>query len=174
MVAYLFRMGVAIPGRLASSLMDSTIEPNYQDPNNPVPAYGMPVVMNAAGTGVNPVSSVTTAAQIYGLLLQPYPEQAAASSGNYGAQTLGTPVTPPTQGVLPILKRGRAGVAVNSGSAAAAIRGGQAHVWIAATAAGHTQGQIEATESPGNTIALPAYFEGPCDSNGYNDIAWNL
>lgn len=173
MTAYLYRMGVGIPGDVNRVDSGMTIEAQAADPLDPIPAYGVPVVMNAAGSGVGPVDAADAAADLYGVLVRTFPGQSNPPNA-FGAQQLLTDTSvPPTQGTLDVLRRGYIAVKLNTGSPAP-LKGQPAFVWVAATAAGHVQGQFEAAASGGNTVAAPATFMGPADANGVTEIAWNL
>jgi hypothetical protein len=172
MVAFLYRMGNAIAGDYNREAAGGTIEPGVADPANPIAAYGLPVVLDTAGT--RGVQTGDTAVNLYGVIVRPYPTQATPPATLGAQQLLSTPAVPPTQGTIDILRRGYVGVAVNSGSASSAVKGSAVYIWTAATTTGHTEGGFEAASSGGNTIAAPATFMGPVDSNNLTELAWNI
>ncbi len=174
MTSFLTRMGAGFPGDVNRSNAGQTITPEAADPSHPIPAYGVPVALNATGSGVRPLVATDTSASIFGLLVREFPVQSMPPN-NFGAgQSLTVPAVPPTQGALSVMRRGFMVVNVNASSSAAAAKGGQVYVWTAATTTGHVQGNFEATASPGNTIVAPALFRGAVDSSGNTEIEFNL
>lgn len=174
MVSFLYRTGNGFAGDVNRTASGQTITPEAADPSLPIAAYGVPVAFNTAGTGVRPLAAADTTDDVIGILVRPFPGQAMPPN-TYGAgQALSVAAVPPTQGPLSVMRRGFIEVAVNSGSSAAAAKGQPVYAWTAATAVGHTQGGIEATSSPGNTIALPALFRGPVDGSNVTEIEYNL
>lgn len=174
MVSFTYRMGAGFPGDYNRTAAAQTITPEAANPSYPIPAYGYPVANIGGSSGMRPLTATDTTANFYGFLTRPFPEQAMPPN-TYGAgQTLSSVPVPPTQGPLSVMRRGFMVVAVNAASAAAAAKGGQVYAWIAATSGSHIQGGLEATASPGNTIALPALFRGPVDSTDATEIEINL
>lgn len=163
MVAYTYRMPAGIPGD-ANRSQSLTIEPQYYDPANPCGSYGIPVVRTA--NGIRPVQASDTLAEIYGLLVRPYP-----TTGGNPSDPLGTS-TPPTSGQCDVLKRGYMVVKLNGSTAAAAD--GVVYVRVATPGSGKPVGGIEAAADSTNTVALNAYFMGAADANGNVEIAYNL
>ena len=174
MTSFTYRMGAGFPGDYNRTASGQTITPEAANATYPIPAYGVPVKYVSGGTAVGPLVATDTTANVIGILMRPFPEQAMPPN-TYGAgQSLSTAPVPPTQGPLSVMRRGFCVVNVNSGSSAAAAKGQPVYAWTAATTAGHTQGNIEATASAGNTIALPALFRGPVDASGNTEIEYNL
>jgi hypothetical protein len=163
--AYTFRMPAGFAGDLQRAEV-ATIETQLIDSATPPTAFGVAVKLVAGK--IQPINlAADTAALVYGINLRPYPIQ-----GN-GTDPLGTS-TPPTSGVVDVLKRGYVDVAL--GGTAAAAKGGTVYVRVAAAAAGKPLGGFEAAADGTNTIALPAntYFTGPADAYGITEIAFNI
>ena len=164
-VAYPYRM----PGGFAGAVNRShpaSIEPGLNDATNPVPGYGLAVMVN---TAANTIRSLLAADQaltdIYGVSVRPYPTQ----------QMTGGPSAPFGNGVpsqvqpIDVLKSGYIMVPVVGNP----TKGGQVHVWAAASAGQHVLGGFEAAASGGNTIDLPVNsytFNGPPDANGICEL----
>ena len=103
MVAFTFTMPGGIPGDLQRAESGFTAEPAPIDYLSPPTSYGIPVVVDATNLGVRGLINTDTAA--YGVILRPYPLQAATASGFSGAVALGGGSTPPTKGICDVLKR---------------------------------------------------------------------
>lgn len=175
MVSYAYRMGAGFPGDYNRTAAGQTITPEAANPSLPIPAYGMPVAYSVGGGSVRPITAGDTSAVVIGLLMRDFPSQAMPPNTYGAAQALSSIPVPPTQGPLSVMRRGFAVVNVNSGSSAAAVKGNPVFIWTAAASAGHIQGGLEATESPGNTILFPGVnFRGPVDSSGNTEVEINL
>ena len=174
MTSFLTRMGVGFPGAVNRSNAGQTITPESANPTYPIPAYGVPIALVSGGSGLRPLTAADTTASIYGWLVREYPAEAMPPNTYGAAQALGVGAVPPVQGPLSAMRRGFMVVNVNSGSMASAVKGGQVYVWTAATTTGHVQGNVEAVNSPGNTIVAPALFRGPVDASGSTEIEINL
>ena len=168
MVAFTFSMPGGIPGDLQRAESGFTTEPAPIDYASPPTAYGIPVVVDATNLGVRGMINTDTVA--YGVLVRPFPLQAATASGFSGAVALGGGSVPPTKGVADVLKRGYITVTTQG----TPVKGGTVYIWTAASSAPHVQGGFEASSSGGNTITAPAYFMGAADANGNVEIAWNI
>ena len=168
MVAFTFTMPGGIPGDLQRAESGFTAEPAPIEYLSPPTSYGIPVVVDATNLGVRGLINTDTAA--YGVILRPYPLQAATASGFSGAVALGGGSTPPTKGICDVLKRGYVTISVVGTPA----KGGTVYIWTAASSGSHIQGGFEAASSGGNTISAPAYFMGAADTNGNVEIAWNI
>jgi hypothetical protein len=163
--AYQFRMPAGFAGDLQRAEV-ATIETQLIDSAAPPTVFGVAVKLVAGK--VQPISlSGDTAAGVIGVNLRPYPIQ-----GN-GTDPLGTS-TPPTSGVVDVLKRGYAMVSL--GGVAAAAKGGTVYVRVATPSGGKPLGGFEAAADSTNTIALPSnwYFTGPADAYGITEIAVNI
>lgn len=163
--AYQFRMPAGFAGDLQRAEV-ATIETQQIDSSAPPTSFG--VAVKFVSGKVQPINnSADTAAAVIGVNLRPYPIQ-----GN-GTDPLGTS-TPPTSGVVDVLKRGY--VMVSLGGTTAAAKGGTVYVRVAAAASGKPLGGFEAAADSTNTIALPSnwYFTGPADAYGITEIAVNI
>jgi hypothetical protein len=167
-------MFCGFPGDVNRSNAGMTVTPESANPSYPIPAFGVPVAIITGGSGVRPLTAADTTGSIYGWLVREYPNQAMPPNTYGAAQALGVGAVPNTQGPLSVMRRGFMTVNVNAGSMGSAVKGGQVFVWTAATTTGHVQGNVEAVNSPGNTIAAPALFRGPVDSNGNTEIEINI
>lgn len=175
MVAFLYRMGETIPGDVVSSAFDFTPDTDFFDPTLPIPAYGMPVKLNATGTGIAPITVGDVTAAVWGILMRPFPMQQPTAAGNYGQQQLTDATTPPTKGVANVLRRGKIGVNVNSATRSGIIKGGPVYIWTAVASAGHIQGQFEGSTPGGSGFLLVgATYDGPPDSNGNTVVNFNM
>ncbi len=174
MTSFLTRMGAGFPGDVNRTNAGQTVTPEAANPSYPIPAYGVPVAIISGGSGVRPIVAADGPGNIAGVLTREFPAQAMPPNSFGAAQALTVSPVPPTQGSLSVLRRGFIVVNVNAGSMAAAVKGGAAFIWTAATTTGHTQGNWEATASAGNTIAAPAFFRGPVDSSGNTEIEFNI
>jgi hypothetical protein len=170
-VAYTYRMPAGIAGEVSRfNVLGTTITPEQQNTTTPVTAYGVPVVVNA--NGVRPIAATDTTDVTVGFSVRPFP------TGDIGvAFTMGTvpygPGTPPTNGILNVLRRGF--INVKLGGSAAAVKGGGVFVWYAASTGSHVQGQVEAATTAGSTFQITnASFMGAADSNGVTEIAYHV
>ncbi|MDM8357483.1 structural cement protein Gp24 [Pandoraea communis] len=163
--AYQFRMPAGFAGDLQRAEV-ATIETQLIDASAPPAAFGLPVKLVSGK--VQPINlAADTAAVVYGVNIRAYPIQ-----GN-GTDPLGTS-TPPTSGVVDVLKRGYINVAL--GGTASATKNGTVYVRVAGAASGKPLGGFEAAADSTNTVAMPAswYFTGPADANGITEIAVNI
>lgn len=160
MVAYLYRMPSGIPGDV-SRKSHSTTEAALMGATA-FAGYGL-FAKIVAGKLV-PIGAGDTAADVYGLLVRSYPVQG-------GDSALGSS-TPPTSGMVDVLRRGYMTVKSNAGTAAL---NGQVYVRVATPAAGKPIGGIEAAADGGNTIAITgARFMHAADAQGNVEIAYNI
>jgi hypothetical protein len=159
--AILYRMPSGIAGDVTRQ-SQSTIEPAHL---GAVPFDGFGLFAKVVSGGkVEPLGAGDTAAQAYGLLVRSFP----TTSSN---DPLGTS-TPPTKGVVDVLRRGYMTVKNNAGAAALA---GQVYVRVANPATGKPIGGIEAVADGANTIAIDgAIFMHPADAAGNVEIAFNI
>lgn len=160
MVAYLYRMPSGIAGDVTRK-SHSTIEAQTLG----VTAFaGYGLFAKVASGKLEPVGAGDTAADVYGLLVRSFPTQG-------GGSALGT-ATPPTTGVVDVLRRGYITVKSNAGTAAL---NGQVYVRVASAAAGKPIGGIEAAADGANTIAISgARFMQAADAQGNVEIAYNI
>lgn len=172
-VAYAYRMPAGFPGDV-NRTHPANILPVQILSSNPPTLYGQLVVRDVSGNGVRPLGAGDTAPNplLLGVTVRPFPTQQAAAT-NYGAAPIG-PVAPPTSGEIDMLASGLIMVQMNT-SAGAVINGGSVYIWVAATSGGHVQGGYESVATGGSTILLPdAYYNGPADSGGVTELAFNL
>lgn len=191
MTAIQFRMPAGIPGelnRIWACIVETQVITPFGTTGAPT-AYGVPLVIDATagnvgnmrtlltadGTsfamGGNTVTNIASTAlglagfYPYGILCRPFPT--GGSQDPVGVST------PPPNGACDVLKSGYINVLL-SGNAAAA-KGGQVYIWIAAPTGTHILGGWEAAASAGNAILVPGtYFMGPADSGGQTEIAFNV
>lgn len=171
MVAYQYRMPAGIPGE-NSRPAQSTVEPANVTPNGTTgapTAYGVPMVIDATTGNARTIAAGGSDAAVNvlagGLLVRPFPTGATQDA-------LGTS-TPPTSGVIDLMKRGYMTVLL-SGSTAS-VKGGQVYIWSAAASGAHIVGGFEASNPGGSGFALTgAFFEGAADANGNVEISYNL
>lgn len=155
--AYLYRMPSGIAGDVTRK-SDSTVEPNLLGADA---AFGAAVKLSAGK--VVPIEAADAASSVYGFLTRPFPNQGGVigltSDGKLRAGN-----------ACDVLRRGYISVSLARGTAA---KGGQVHLRIAA-AAGKLVGELEAAAVADETVALPATFMGPADSDGNVEIAYNI
>ena len=170
-VAFLFRMGAGNPGDVNRS-HPASIEGALQHATTPVLGFGHACVIDTTTQTVRRAAAGDTEiTDVYGFSVRPYPTQSAAG-GAYGAETLGS-ATPPA-GPIDVLRAGYIMSKLPS-DAAAAKKGGQVFIWVAASSGTHTQGGVEMVASAGNTAALAkATFNGTQDSTGVVEVAYNI
>lgn len=162
MVAYLYRGPVSIPGAITREPESATVEDRVVDSTTYPTAFGVPV--KVVSGKIQPVASGDAATVIYGMLVRSFPDGASFDA-------LGTS-TPPTKGIVPVLKRGYIGVHVNAGTASLYST---VYVRVANAATGKPIGGIEAAADSSNTVIMSgAYFTGAADSSGYGEIAFNI
>jgi len=175
--AFTFRMGAGFPGDVNRS-HPMTIEPALNDVTNPVLAYGLACLADAAAP--NAVRSILATdsgiTAIYGVAVRPFPIQGTAATAQpFGAAGFGATQGPAAQLPIDVLKGGYIMVQLNG--ATAAVKGGQVYVYVAASGGGHVQGGFEAAAGA-NLIDLDAtgsriYFNGPADATGIVELVFN-
>lgn len=137
-------------GMLTRGYYDNTTEIKVNDGTTPVKAFGVPVKLNAAGTGVTPVAAA--ADKVYGFAVRVYGQASLDKDGaSYQEQKIVT-----------VLRRGYIAVANVDGTAAP---GGQVYLT--------TSGGLSAT-STSNTALTGAVFAGTKDADGLVEIAYNI
>jgi len=167
-VAFTYRMGAGFAGDV-NRTHPASIEPVLTNATNPPTRYGDPVIVDTATNTIRKLIATDTAVtKIYGILVRPFPVQAASSSGNYGAQSLGNAVPPlGVQVVQDVLREGY-GLAQVVGSP---TKQGAVFIWIAASSGNHVQSGFEASATGGSTIAITnAWFNGPPDASGVTEV----
>ena len=172
-IAFTFRMGAGFAGDV-NRTHPVSIEPALIDVNSPPTTYGQPVLVDATTQGVRPFAAgdqSNTVAAGYGLTVRPYPTQQSSGS-NFGAAAIGT-ATPPTSGVLDVLRSGYINVNVPNGGST--VKGAPVYVWAAASSGNHVLGGIEAAYTAGSTTQLlNATFQGALDASNNVEIAFNI
>lgn len=162
MVAFLLRAPAGIPGDVSRDKHGATIESLPVDTTNYPTVFGVPVKI--ASGKVRTIATGDAATVIYGILVRTFPDGASLDG-------LGTS-TPPTKGLVNVLKRGYVNVKVNAGTASL---GSAVYVRVDTPASGKPVGGIEAAADSSNTVVMAgAYFTGAADSNGLCEIAFNL
>ena len=128
-----FRMNAGVPGDVTRS-HSSTIEPQILDTTNPPTAYGLPVVIDASSFGIRHVEASDLSPVIVGFNVRPFP-----TTGN-GTDGLGVS-TPPTSGIVNVLRRGYINVKVLAGTP---TKGSPVYTRIAAATGSEFVGDVEA------------------------------
>lgn len=136
-------------GELTRGYFDNTTEVLQNDATTPVAAFGIPVKLNAAGTGVTPTAATGDA--VYGFSVRQYGQTIRNEDGD-DVQDMG---------FVTVLKRGYIAVALSTGT----VKRGD-KVYIGAS------GEITATAAS-NTVLDGAYFMGPAEG-GLVEIAFNI
>lgn len=168
-VAFPYRSNAGFPGRV-NRTHPADIVPYLNDGTTPVLLYGLGCVVSGSNTVRGYESGDTTAGAFFGVSVQPFPYQAATGT-NFGGAAFGPSVPVPLL-PLDVLKSGFIMVTVNGSP----ILGGAVDVWFAASSGAHVQGGFEATHTGGSSVTLTSntYFNGPPDSNGNVELAFNL
>lgn len=160
MVAYTSRVPAGFAGTISRS--DSlTVEQQIIDSGTPPTAYGRFVKLVSGK--VQPIASGDAATVVYGLAVRPYPAQSTTNA-------LGVS-TPPTSGIIDVLKRGYMSVPLDNGTAS---KGAAVYVRVTVNG-GLAVGNIEtASDSAKCVVVAGAYFTGPADANGIVEVAYNI
>lgn len=170
--AFLYRMPAGFPGDV-NRAHPASVEPNVNDPTNPVTAFGVPVVANGSANTVRTMISTDTAVTaVYGFAVRSFPYQQSTTSSAYGGIGFGAGAVPAGQ-PLDVLRAGYIMSSLNTGTA---TKGGAVFVWVAATSGVHIQGGLEIASSAGNTASLDPtkyQFNGPADANGVVEVSVN-
>lgn len=167
--AILYRMPSGIPGALSRGADNCTIESGIYDGTTPPTAFGIPI-KHVSGK-VQPIAAGDVIANVVkGFLVRPYPIQGASS------EAMGT-ATPNSATMANEMKRGYMTVKVNA-SLPAAVPAKDGVVYCRKTDHGAGEypiGGIESDADGGKCEAVPnCYFEGPMDSSGNCEIAYNI
>ena len=163
MVAFLKRMPHGIPGDVTRQ-SQAVIQAGVLNAALPFAGYGL-FGKNASGKFV-PVTTGDDAADVYGILVRPYPTTGANASDPLGESV------PPTTGVCDVMRSGYIAVKNNAGVPAL---GGQVYVRVDTAAPGQPIGGIEAAADGANTIAVTgATFMGAADADGNVEIGFNI
>ena len=172
MTAFPFRMGAGFAGDV-NRTHPASIEPAMNDATNPVLLPGLACVVNTAANSVRQMAAGDTAlTDIWGILVRAFPTQQATATLAYAQANYGA-VAPGTVQPVDVLRSGYIMVPV----VGAVTKGGAVYVWVAASGAGHTQGGFEAAATGGSTMTLSAgraYWNGPADSTGIAELAFNV
>jgi hypothetical protein len=167
-IAFPFRMGAGFPGDVnrmhPASIVAGMINTTVQPPR----AYGDPVLFDAATNshrGVVAADGSATPAMVAGFMVRPYPTQQMVG----GMDAAIGAAAPPTSGIADFVEEGFVMVRLPAGAVAA--KGGQVHVWCAASASGNVQGQCVVAANGTNTLSLTnARFHGPADADGNAEV----
>lgn len=169
-VAFPFRMGAGFQGDV-NRVHPCSIEPCLIDEAAPPTFYGQPVVVDTATNSVRALGVADEALTgVYGITVRPYPfqQQTGGMSSPFGGGT------PPTSGVIDVLRSGYIMVFVNG----VPTKNGPASVWTAASAGAHIQGGFEAVDPAGSGFVITTNnntaFNGPPDSNGITELMFNI
>lgn len=161
-VAFSFRMGGGFPGDV-NRMHPASILPGLLDAGNPFRAYGEAALFGSA-SNYRPViagDASTTAVNIAGLLVRPYPTQ--QTSGGMNA-SIGA-ATPPATGAADFLRAGYMVVKMKAG--VAVKKGDPVWIWAIATAGANIQGEYQAAATASSTVPVAnARFNGPADASG--------
>lgn len=164
MVSYLYRMDEGYqgaltrepaPGDVTQAALDPSVSWSEQN-------FGIPVVYNNSGQAT-PVTSTTTASDVIGFLVRPFPGYAVSQlSGQFPSIEAG---------VVDVARRGY--MAVKLQNQTQPVKGGKVYIRINGASTGLVIGGIEAA-SNNDTIELTgATFEGAPDGNGIVEISFS-
>jgi hypothetical protein len=166
-VAFTYRMGAGFVGDV-NRTHPASIEPCLIDSNAPPTAYGQAVLVDATTQGVRPFTTTDNAqTDLYGVTVRPYPLQA-----NTATPTLNSG-TPPTTGVIDVLRSGYIMVVLGTGSLTGALKGGTVYIDCSASTGNYVLGGFQAAAG-GQTVATmngTTTFNGTQDSNGVCELS---
>jgi hypothetical protein len=168
-VAFPFRMGAGFAGDINRTHPFDVVA-ERQDVSDPITAFGNGCLMDTTNGTVRAIiaadQSDSTAINLYGVLVRPYPTQQNSTSQALGT---GTPSTAPA--ILDILTEGLIMVKV----VGTPTKRGPVYVWCTASTGSHVQGGFESAADAGDTVRVAnAYFNGPPDANGIVEMrVWN-
>lgn len=165
------RMGAGAPGEVTRTHPVS-IEPCLIDASAPPTLYGQAVLIDATTQGVRPFAAGDQAlTDAFGVTVRPFPLQA-----NTATPTLNSG-TPPTSGVIDVLRRGYIAIGFNA-SGSAPVKGGQVYVWTAATSGAHIQGGWETADPTTNGckigLAPVTIYQGGWDANNVGELQFHV
>lgn len=169
--AFTYRMGAGFAGDVNRTHPFSDFA-GLQDSTTPVRFYGDPALRDTTHNAWRGIvagdASDSTAINIAGVAVRPYPLQPSAAS-NYGAVTLGDPVAPPTTGIVDFITQGVVMVKVR-GTGTVNINS-PVFIFAAANETGHVLGGLEIAAITGKTVPVAnARFRGPVDANGITEM----
>lgn len=165
-VAFGYRMGAGFPGDV-NRMHPASILAALANATNPPAVYGGPVLVGADGASVRGIIAAdgNTSGAIYGVLSRPYPAQQTSGSPTVAIGS----ATPPTSGVIDVLRSGFIMVKLPAG--ATVVKGGAVYVWAVAPSGAHITGQFEAVAAGASTYTITnARFTGPADANGNAEV----
>lgn len=168
-VAFPYRMGAGFAGDINRTHPFDVVG-ERQDASDPITAYGNGCLMDTVNGTVRAViagdQSDSTAINLYGVLVRPFPTQQTTTSQGLGVAT--PPVAP---AILDIMTEGLIMVKVNG----TPTKRGPVFVWCTASTGAHLTGGFEAAADAGDTVRVSnAYFNGPPDANGIVEMrVWN-
>jgi hypothetical protein len=172
MVAFQFRMGAGFAGDV-NRTHPASIEPALNDATNPVAFAGSAAIVNTSANSVRtPLAGDTALTDIWGVLVRAYPLQQSTSTLAYAQANFGS-IAPGTVQPVDVLRSGYILVPVNG----TVTKGGAVFIWVAASSGAHVQGGFESAATGGSTMALTTgrcYWNGPADSSGIAELAFNV
>jgi len=168
---FTFRMPAGIPGECSRfNVLGTTIKPENQNNTTPFTAYGQVGTIDANGARPIAVTDTTLPTTPIGISIRPFPAT-DNTVANPGVVPFGAGV-PMAKGIIDLMYRGYVTMKLNG--AAAATKGGQVYVWVAASGGGHVLAGIEAAGAT-SSLAIPgATFSGPADANGNVEVAFRI
>jgi len=162
-VAYLYGVGSLLAGTVARA-HPFEVESGRINTTLPPQTFGGVVLASGANNDLKGVAPGDTGiTRIYGVAVLPYPtsQVSGGMASSFGV------ATPPTSGVMDVLRAGVIAVRV----AGTVKKDDPAFVWVAASSGNHVQGTFENSASAGNTAAITnARFAGPADANGIAEL----
>ena len=164
-MAFQYRMPAGFAGDV-NRTHPFSVEPCMQHPTTPATAFGQAVLVDTATNAVRPlVAADSTATEIYGITVRPFPFQQAAAAGPYGQQlfTDATPV-PGAGNTIDVLRWGYIMVQLNPAQTQPK-KGGAVFVRAAATSGNNIQGGFESAASTSASLSARYTYNGPGDAN---------
>lgn len=173
---FTYRMPAGVPGECSRlGVLGTTIKPEIQNASTPVTAYGQVVTVDS--NGVRPLAAGDTAAPAtpLGVSIRPFPSSdytfASPSYGGANSVAFGAG-TPPTSGVVDVMRRGYVTVKLNG--AAAATKGGLVYAYYNVSTGLHVQSGVEAAAGANLWVIPGWFFTGAADAAGNTEIEVNL
>jgi hypothetical protein len=176
-VAFTYRMGAGFAGDV-NRTHPASILPHLQDVTSPVLRFGDGSLWATASNSMRAFTAAdasdSVAVVMAGVLVRPYPFQAATAAGNYGQQLLTDATLAPATGVQDFLEDGRIMVQVRGTAPGSLTINSDVYVFCSADETGHKLGGFETAAITGKTVKVSnAKYRGPADANGITELQIN-
>lgn len=173
---FLYRMPAGIAGECSRlSVLGTTIKPEIQNATTPVTAYGQVVTVDSGGVRPLAAADIAAPATPLGISIRPFPGQdyTSASPSYGGANSVGFGAgTPPSTGIVDVMRRGYVTMKLNG--AAAATKGGIVYAYYNVSIGLHVQSGIEAAAGANLWVIPGAFFTGAADAQGNVEVEFRI